>query len=339
MFISLLKNIKNNIYHFKDNEYYYGQFKGALNFWKLALFNLMYPGRFLNQFKYGQIKYLNYLKNKKKKSSLSDEILNKKFLELNENGSVTINNFFSEELISNFKNDYKNEILYLKNKNSAKNEYFKNRSLTIKDSLIKLWLDKRVIELIEHYMGKKIYARNYPTLNYSVGKQETSSRLIHKIKNSNVTDVWHVDHSTLISFHIFLEDVERDGTCMEYVKGTNKFLNSNFSISDEIIQKSNLSVAQCYGKKGSINIHCGNVVHRMRPKPNSNRLMLTFGFSAGSNLMLDVNNIARCLSSNFDIDSLNKKSRDLLQGIFPKKMHKGYDFKKDKFNPTSFKGI
>ena len=58
----------------------------------------------------------------------------------------------------------------------------------------------------------------------------------------------------------------------------------------------------------SINIHCGNVVHRMRPKPNSNRLMLTLGFTAGSNIMLDVKNIAKCLNSDFSLENLNQKN-------------------------------
>ena len=59
----------------------------------------------------------------------------------------------------------------------------------------------------------------------------------------------------------------------------------------------------------------------------------------GSNLMLDVNKIAKCLSAGFEIDNLDLKSRDILNGIFPKKMSKGYDLNKENLKPTSFKGI
>ena len=70
MLVKFVKKIRNKIYYFKESKYYYGEFKGTLNFWKLILFNLCYPGRFFNQFKYGQIKYINYLKNNEKKHIL-----------------------------------------------------------------------------------------------------------------------------------------------------------------------------------------------------------------------------------------------------------------------------
>ena len=212
MLVKFVKKIRNKIYYFKESKYYYGEFKGTLNFWKLILFNLCYPGRFFNQFKYGQIKYINYLKNKFSKNNLSNASLQDKFYDLNQNGSVTIKSFFSKEMIDNFKKDYLDEINNLKSKDTNNNEYFKDIALRLKSNLISLWLNKDLIELIEKYMCAKLYARNYPTLNYSVGKFETSSRSIHEIKNTNVTDVWHVDHSTLISIHVFLEDVKKDGT-------------------------------------------------------------------------------------------------------------------------------
>ena len=189
-------------------------------------------------------------------------------------------------------------------------------------------------------MGTNIFARNYPTLNYSVGKSETNSKITHVNGiNTEVSDTWHVDHSTLISVHIFLDQIKKDGTCMEVLKGSNKFLNSNFAVSDEVVAKSNLEIKQCYGQAGSVNIHCGNVIHRMRPKPNSNRLMLTFGFTAGSNILLDAQNIANCLNSDFRLENLNQSERDLLKGIFPMKLSKGYDLQKNGFKPTTFTGI
>lgn len=341
MLIKILKDIRNKIYHGNDNNYYYGSFKGGISFWKLFLFNICYPGRFFNQLRFGQIKYLNYLKNKKKDKNFYSNIeLKKKFNELNNNGSITINSFFSKELIDKFKKDYSNEINFLQSKNSDHNKYFKVIGLKIKKSLIELWLNKEIISLMTHYMGTNIFARNYPTLNYSVGKSETNSKIQHKNGiNTAVSDTWHVDHSTLISVHVFLDEVKKDGTCMEFLKGSNKFLNSFFSVSDEIISESNLEKKQCYGDAGSINIHCGNVVHRMRPKPNSNRLMLTFGFTTGSNIMLDVQNIAKCLNSDFSLENLNQSERDVLKGIFPKKLSKGYDLQKRVLKPTTYTGI
>lgn len=339
MFFKLLKKIRNKIYHRTDNKYYYGQFKGSLNFWKLLMFNLLYPGRMINQIRFNQIKFINFIRNKSKKTYSTKSFIKKNFLDLNNNGSVILNSFFQKKIIDDFKQDYKEEITWLKSQKADNNKYFKNTSLSLKDSLIKIWLNEDIINLIENYMGTKLYARNYPTLNYSFGLKETSSRTIHESGSSEVTDVWHVDHSTLISFHVFLEEVKKEGTCMEYLKETNKFLNSNFSISDETVERSNRKISQCYGPAGSVNIHCGNVVHRMRPKPNSNRLMLTFGFTAGSNVMIDVKKISACLSTGFNLENLNSKKRSLLDGIFPKSFNKGYNINKGTLKPTSFRGI
>ena len=100
-------------------------------------------------------------------------------------------------------------------------------------------------------------------------------------------------------------DKKKDGTCMEFIKGSNKFLNSFFSISDEIISESNLEKNKLWDA-GSINIHCGNVVHRMRPKPNSNRLMLAS--QQAQILCWMLKNIAKCLNSDFSLENLNQKN-------------------------------
>ena len=48
-----------------------------------------------------------------------------------------------------------------------------------------------------HYMGTNIYARNYPTLNYSVCKSESNSKIQHKDGiNTDVSDI-----SMLITLH------------------------------------------------------------------------------------------------------------------------------------------
>ena len=95
MFLKILKKIRNKVYHRSDNYYYYGSFKGGVSFWKLFLFNICYPGRLLNQLKFGQVKYFNYLKNKRKDKNFNSNIeLKKKFNELNNNVSITIIYFF-----------------------------------------------------------------------------------------------------------------------------------------------------------------------------------------------------------------------------------------------------
>ena len=258
---------------------------------------------------------------------------------MNDHGSATIKNFFSIKQINQFKSSYKNEIEKLKSRKVTQNSYIKDIGITLKPELIPLWLDEKIIFILERYMRSKIYARTYVNMNYSIGINQVNSRMFFDGYKSKCSDTWHVDHSTLISLHIFLDDVDEDGTCMKFIKGSHKFLNSNLELSDESVKDKKLEIGRCHGPSGTVNIHCGNVIHKVRPKENSNRLMLTCGFTSGSNIMLDTNKILKSLSGGFEIDQLNEKKREIIRGIFPKKLTKGYDFLNNNLKPTSFKGI
>ena len=63
------------------------------------------------------------------------------------------------------------------------------------------------------------------------------------------------------------------------------------------------------------------MVHRLQPERASNRLELKFDFTAGSNILLNCENIGKCLQSNFDLESLSATKREILKGIFPKRYH------------------
>ena len=96
---------------------------------------------------------------------------------------------------------------------------------------------------------------------------------------------------------------------------------------------------KCVGKKGTIHIHSGNVIHRLNPVKGSQRLALHLEFSPGSNILLDSSKIFKSLKSGFNLNDLSEEKREVLKGIFPKKLFKGYEIKGDSISPNKFKGI
>ena len=87
-------------------------------------------------------------------------------------------------------------------------------------------------------------------------------------------------------------------------------------------------------------MHEGNTLHKLKTEHGeSDRLALHLEFTAGSNVLLDCNNISKCLSSGYDLKKLDKYKRDVLRGIFPKSLEKGYEISDETISPTKFKGI
>ena len=150
---------------------------------------------------------------------------------------------------------------------------------------------------------------------------------------------WHVDYTTTMSITVFLSDVGINDTRMQVVPTTNLNLNSFFKISDETVEKKNIKIADRIGKKGSVMIHCGNIVHRMKGVKDSNRLGIHYMFSPGSNIALDVNFISSSLSKNFDLDNLPENKREIIKGLFPKKVRQGYNIKGRDIVYNNFKGL
>ena len=139
--------------------------------------------------------------------------------------------------------------------------------------------------------------------------------------------------------HVLLEDVEENGTCMEVVPGTQKTFNLGTNFSKNVVDDLNKKSIKCFGKKGTIHIHSGNVVHKLCPVKGSQRLALHLEFTPGSNILLDSSKISKSLNNGFSLENLSEDKREILKGIYPKKLFKGYDIKGDSILPNKFKGI
>ena len=348
---NLIKKIIHDalLYHKEDGNLYYGKYKGSFNFWRLFLWNLFHPGRIYNRLVFGQ---LFALKNKKIKNfkkelsshsqnNISNNVLSEKFIEFLNTGGVVIENFFSEDQIEKFKEKYKPEIDNVKNVRSLDYNTVNQERLRITNDLIEIWLDNNLMKFISVFMGREVLARNYPYIQYHSAVDKISSKSIYekKIKKSESTDMWHIDTPFLFNLHVLLEDLTPQDSCMQYLPGSHKFLNMGSSYSDEVVSKTGIEPIKCVGKKGTVYMHQANILHQFRSIPKTNRLQLHFEFTIGGNILLDCNAISKCLSSGYNINELNISKKNIIRGIFPKKISQGYQVSKEKYFPTRIKGI
>lgn len=335
----MLKNIKANfkkiLPHKMEDNYHYGRFIGSFNFFRLISWNFFHPIRVISRFLWKTIK-----DNKKKKiNSFEEKKINfKKKIETNkldyfiENGGVLIKNFFSNEEIDNFLDEYDYLISLnkekLKNKIKEKNiitEYNKIK-LYLSKPLLDIWLNTEVIEFIKCFLGTdKIYAREYPRLVYTkyLYEEPLSSRNMHKGNYKNLIIngpyFWHIDHTAgLVNFHVLLDNVDvLTTTCMQFLPGSNKYFNTRDLYSDETVDRFKNRPVNCVGDKGTIYFHQGNTLHRVVGKTNSERLGLIFSFSKGAGIEFDVNQILYLLSKGYGLDKLTEEQRQILSGLIP----------------------
>jgi hypothetical protein len=338
--IHFLNNLREKLYNIlkikKSTNYRF--YKGSLNLYNQFLWNFLFLGRLYYRFIGGTIFFNKRFQ--EKYYDLNNNNLNFKVLfdKFKNEGCIVIPNYFSESQINDFKKDYYNEIENIKKNCLIPEARHSLEILKLKDSLIKILLDKNLIALIKNFSSEMVYARNYPFMAFS---SNFSNNLPTKYKYeiSKFADDWHIDHANLFNVHVLLEDVEKDGLCMEYIPGSHKFLNAPYLYSDEEIKTIKVSqIKKCYGKKGTAYIHYGNTLHRMFPVKNSNRLQLHFEFSSKTNILFDCSNVAYTLSENYNLNKLDKISRKILSGIFPITNFKGYNIlKKNSFNLSNNK--
>ena len=319
--------------HKKIDENHYGKFIGSFNFLRILSWNIFHIRRILNR-----ILWKTLIQNKKYKikkynvklGGVKRKISSDKLDFFLENGGVLIQNFFTDVEIINFLNEYENLLAKEKSKNHSNKEntisvYNKIR-LNLSKPLLDIWLNKEVIEFVKSFLGtEKIYAREYPRLVHTkymhdnILTSQNKEKGIYKNLTIDGPYFWHTDHTAgLVNFHILLEDVDKlTSTHMQFLPGSNKFLNSRDLYSDETVNNFMNKPIDCIGKKGTIYFHQGNTLHRVVGKKNSERLSLIFSISKGAGIEFNSKLILNLLSGEYDIDSLTTEKRDILSGIAP----------------------
>ena len=108
--------------------------------------------------------------------------------------------------------------------------------------------------------------------------------------------------------------------------------------SNKTVQTSNKKKIKCYGKKEQFICILVTLYIGLIQKQEAIEFNLHFEFSPGTNILLDCQNIKKCLDSEYKIEDLDKSKRDIIRVIFPIKLSKGYEIKKDDLVSTRFKG-
>ena len=356
LFMKIINFLKSKIPHNVSDKFHYGKFLGSFNLIRILSWNFFHPNRIINRLRWKTLfsnskskikRYKNYVI----KSKLENDKLSNKLGSLINNGGLLIDKYFDEKKIDNFLAEYKHLIDKEKealdseiNHNTVNNNNiysYRVINLHLSNPLIDIWLDDRIINFLEHYLGQKIYAREYPRLVYTkyFFEKDLKSKDKHEGKYKNydvkVPYFWHIDHSAgLVSLHILLEDISLNSTHMQYLPESNKYLNSRDLYSDETVEKFKTKPVDCIGEKGSIYFHTGNTLHRVVGKKNSSRLGLIFAFSPGTGMEVDCKRISKAFSKNFDIETLEKKKREILKGIYP--VSGSYDLVNNNFLKPKF---
>ena len=125
----------------------------------------------------------------------------------------------------------------------------------------------------------------------------------------------------MLNVHILLDDLDEDDPHMELHHEKNS-LTMKHCYSDEIIEKNNLKPIKCIAK-GTVYIHAGSTIHRLKLKKGSRRV-LHFEFTAGSNILYDSTNLIKCLGNGFNLDEISQEKREILKRDIPIKYFKGY---------------
>lgn len=126
--------------------------------------------------------------------------------------------------------------------------------------------------------------------------------------------------------------------CMEYIPKSHNYFNMTNIYSDEEVSNLDKPI-KCIGQKGTVYFHYGNTLHRLLPVENSNRLQFHFEFTSAENILFNCHEVKNALLNNFKLDSLESSNRDILSGLFPKSLNKGFNIKNGVLVPSSEKVI
>lgn len=233
------------------------------------------------------------------------------------NGAVVIDSFHNEEIIDEFSNAYEKEFSEIKN---LKNIRFNELKLT--NELFKIWLNPWIYKLLSRYYGMKPYCSNYP----EIWHVDTSNSL------EKLASDWHIDHCSKTGLQHYLHDIKPDCSTTEILLGSHKLPNLPRTFDDYWIRNSGFEIFRLHGKKGSVQIHDPNVIHRAGRKIGSSRTSIGTVFSWGENIKFSAKRLANTVrDSDIDIESLPFSQREALIGLYPKMPFKGYEITKNGF--------
>ena len=337
---------------FRDKNIFYKPFYGSLDYFRIAIFNIYNPGRFLTRIRYKRFPVSNSA------VPVPDNSLIIKPLEvppsdlvdltagtIRRHGAAVVDGFFSEDYLDEFRKKHSNFFPPPSDGSSDAPEVFSSETMSL--DIQDLWMHEFILKVIQSYIGRLPYARNYPNVceirprHKITSRDHTSQNFTKNPLSSYFAEDWHVDHSCLIQATVFFDDVVLDGSHMEILSGTNRMPCSSFELSHEYVEKSRWASRKlpCIGRKGSIQFHCGNVYHHLNAKPLHSRCWLKFEFTSGPNILTTPEGISSLLAGSSNYEDLTPDRKQILSGLIPPIQPKGYKPYRGGFIPVSYKGL
>ena len=126
------------------------------------------PGRSLTRIKYNRFLFPKKIKKDDNniyidtKSLSKNEIIEIAAKKLKKYGTVVLNQYFNEDTLSKFENEYKNYFNMLSYQPSNSSSI--SETLPLTKILADLWFDETIICIIEKYIKRLPVARNYPSI-------------------------------------------------------------------------------------------------------------------------------------------------------------------------------
>ena len=335
-----------NLIFYRNSRIFYGKFLGSFDLKHLILENIIKPGRSLTRLKHKRLFPMKFKINQyctsisvSTSNRTKDSIIAEATEILNNNGAVVLDSYINKETIEKFKNIYKFD--EFKDNAEIANKTQSTETLKWTKELFSLWFDELTLSIIEKYIGKTPYARGYPVMQFHKPLKKYSSKELNDNPDlSHLADRWHYDHQCIIQAAIYLDECYENGTRMQIIPGSNRLPNvGKDHYSDEYLADRKIPIINCFGGKGSIQIHCGNTVHKNYPVPNNNRSWIKFEFSSGNNILLDSTKIGESYDANFNTSHINEAQREMLRGLFPIPIYKGYVIDNNNLKEEKFKGV
>lgn len=251
------------------------------------------------------------------KNYTKEEVIDFASRSLSKNGVTIIENGFSENEINDFRKLSDELIPEVNNSKTDNYMNYNKKLIPLKNDFF--LLSEIIINTIEKSINKKksdkefLYVReNSRTIWFGPSEKNL---------NNNWTAGWHVDFPTQFAVHVILDDLDENSTRMQVIPlSNNLFLVPSRHYNIDIFENNNElrnKIINLVGKKGTIYIHSGTVLHRNFPVINKSRYL--WGATYTTDPVFLLNNSKKnqefFYESSDTLENLSQTNKKRLEGL------------------------
>ena len=251
-----------------------------------------------------------------------------------EHGVLVLENYFDRDQVLAFKEKYRKFISIPKSDFASAD----GDVLPLSQDLIGMWKDETLVDIVQQVINHEVFGRDYPRFTMV----HPGSNPDGTVQCKNTASEFHVDHVSIVAAAVFFSDVTLETSRMQVLSGTHRFLIYPLKFSKKVQQVflEKFELLDCVGGIGSVQIHVGDVLHRIMPVAESDRLWVQYPFSDGHNILFDPWSMMSSLPPQTDQQSFGQLTKDrFFDGLYPKMPFKGYSLRNGKIYPVEGNNI